>query len=117
MKMERISYSLREMLVRQGIEAGRAANTGRHGMKGRGAASDGAHSQLETGNLEGGHGYPPIGRQGGAQPMGNSGKGRAVNAPAQFTGLHVIVDNSRCMPLRDPTRSAQRGSGIHLVLI
>jgi hypothetical protein len=67
---------------------------------------------------EGGQEHPPIGRLGGArQPIGNSGKGRQVNAAAKFTGLHVVVDNSRCMPLRDPTRSAQRGSGIHLVLV
>ena len=127
--MRQISEGIYGLLVSQGIEAGRAGNTGRHGKiartVGAGAAGIGADDQGEE------PGRPLTGlREGGDRnPMG-MGKTRATKARASFTGgghhregettlqtLHVVIDNSRCMPLRDPTRSAQRGSGIHLVLV
>jgi hypothetical protein len=43
--MKPISYSLKDVLVRQGIEAGRAGNTGRHGMKKAGRGQSGAAPQ------------------------------------------------------------------------
>lgn len=88
--MEHISNSIHEALVAQGIANGLAGRPHLRGKKGRGAASDGALSQVKASNPEGGPGYSPIGRQGGERPMGNSGKGRAVNAPAKFTGLRLV---------------------------
>lgn len=111
--MRRITEVLEGLLVRDGLSAGSLAGDDALGMKGRGAASDGARSQVMADAAGGDKLHRPTAGE-GDQPMGNSGKGRAVNAPAKFTGLHIVVDNSRCMPLR-PTRSAQRGSGIHLV--
>ena len=98
-----VSDALVELLGRQGMTAGRAATRVADGI------GDGERSR------ESALSHQPAGKGGASQPMGISGKGRQVNAAAKFTGLHVVVDNSRCMPLRDPTRSAQRGSGIHLV--
>lgn len=102
--MVAISDVLEQMLIAQGMSAGSGATDDAKGMD-AGERTDAAH--------------PAIGRrrEGQAGPMGISGKEPRVNAPAKFTGLHVVVDNSRCMPLRNPTRSAQCGSGIHLVLV
>ena len=93
--MEPISYTLREVLVSQGIANGRAGTRANGGMKGRAAASDGAVSRVKASNPEGEVlGYSPIGRQGGAQPMGNSGKDRGNVAPAKFTVLTCEAPNA-----------------------
>jgi hypothetical protein len=106
-----VSESMVALLTKQGMRAGSAGTETVHGKKMRGAASDGAHSRV-TDRCEGGQSNP-IGRAGGDwRQMGNSGKGPAVNAPAKFTGLHVVVDNSRCKPMR-----TERSIGFHLVLV
>jgi hypothetical protein len=116
--MRQISEGIYGLLVSQGIEAGRAGNTGRHGMKVRGAASDGAHSRVvaDTPEQEGDLMCPPIGRQGGWQPMGISGKGPGVNAPAKSDSLRVVVDNSRNWRTQAP-RVAPLGVRQFLVLV
>lgn len=52
----------------------------------------------------------------GIQPMGNSGKGPAVNAPAKFTGLQ-LVHSSRCLDTANPTRLPGAAVSKHLVLV
>ena len=106
MEMQRTSDVLRELLVRQGMTRGLA------GTRSRGNK---VASAPLIGEEDDGPERSPT--AGGSSADLNLRKGRQVNAAAKFTGLHVVVDNSRCMPLRDPTRSAQRGSGIHLVLV
>ena len=130
--MRHISEGAYELVMSRGIANGRAGTRDGRGMKERGAASDGAHSRVETTDREGGQSQSPIGRQGGTQPMGMRKSPGDAGAGSDFNGLGekpkeptpfdrrvplLVVDNSRCMPLRDPTRSAQRGSGIHLVLV
>jgi hypothetical protein len=100
--MKSVTTVLEDWLVAQGMHdrtvgAGKVVVNGDGGVAGKSAPR-----------------HQPAKREGGPLPIGNSGKGPRVNASAKFTGLRVIVDNSRCMPLR-PTRSAERGSGIHLV--
>lgn len=114
--MRHMGETVKDMLVRQGIEAGRAGNTGRHERKGPGAASDGAlGGVVADAPREGMRHRPTAG--GGNQPMGKPRKGPRVNASAKFTGLRVVVDNSRCKPIQPHTRVAPRGIGFHLVLV
>lgn len=82
--MKPISHSLRDVLVRQGIANAKPVGAGKvRGMKGPGAASDGARGGVAADALQGGTEHPPIGRPGGArQPMAISGKGRGPLKPA-----------------------------------
>lgn len=88
--------TVKEMLVRQGIEAGRAGNTGRHG--------------IDAGERDQTAAHPAIGRRPGGQtgPMGISGKGREAD-PAP------VVDK-RKHPHR-PMRGAQIvGTTLRLII-
>lgn len=113
--MTPISDALKDLLGRQGLTAreGLAGPVAR-GMKERGAASDGARSQVMA-DAAGGTPHRPT--AGGGPADENSGKDRGNVTPAKFTGLHIVVDNSRCKPIHTPTRVAPRGIGFHLVLI
>lgn len=130
--MRHITEGVYGLVMSRGIANGRAGTRANGGKiartAGTGAAGIGADDQGEE------PGRPLTGlREGGRNPMG-MGKTRATKARASFQGgredisqepsmarshpvPRIVVDNSRCMPLRDPTRSAQRGSGIHLTLI
>jgi hypothetical protein len=110
--------TVKDMLVRQGLANAKPVGAGRvRGMKGPGAASDGAHGGVAADDPEGGRSHPPIGRPGGArQPMGNSGKGPRVNASAKFTGLRIVIDNSRNWRIQAP-RVAPLGVRQFLVLV
>lgn len=111
------SESLHSMLVRQGIEAGRGETRKASERAKRAGTREAANGVASTTN-ELREGKPPAALAYGweGQPMG-TGKGRAVNAPAKVQALRVVVDNSRCKPMRDPTRVAPRGIGFHLVLV
>jgi hypothetical protein len=117
MMMKPFSTIVYETLMTAGIERGRTAIREARGMKGRGAASDGALSRVETTDREGGQSQSPIGRQGGTQPMGNSGKGPAVNAPAKFQALMLV--SSRCEPTQPQSERVcpPLGVGSHLMLV
>ena len=132
--MKPISHSLRDVLVRQGIANAKTVGAG----KVRGNKSPALSTMASSGGVaadarEGGQERPPIGHRHGGEtgPMGmrkspgTAGAGSVYGGlskkpeeptPAVWRVLKLVVDNSRCMPLR-PTRSAQRGSGIHLVLV
>lgn len=94
--MRHMGETVKEMLVRQGIEAGRAGNTGRHG--------------IDAGERDQTAAHPAIGRRPGGQtgPMGISGKGREAD-PAP------VVDK-RKHPHR-PMRGAQIvGTTLRLII-
>jgi hypothetical protein len=89
MMMKPISHSLRDVLVRQGIANAKPVGAGKvRGMKGPGAASDGALGGVAADAREGGQERPPIGRLGGArQPMGmEPGKGRGPQPAPVYRG-------------------------------
>ena len=79
--MRQISEGIYGLLVSQGLANAKPVGAGKvRGIKGPGAASDGARGGVEADALQGGTEHPPIGRPGGArQPMGISGKGREAN--------------------------------------
>lgn len=115
--MKPVSDALRGLLSRQGMHDRKAGTLAVVLNEGRGAASDGALSQVKASNLEGGLGYSPIGRQGGGwQPMENSGKGPGVNAPAKFDSLRIVIDNSRNGRAHSP-RVSPPGARPFLVLV
>jgi hypothetical protein len=115
--MRQISEGIYGLLVSQGIANGRAGTRANGLNKSPGAASDGAHGGVAADDPEGGRSHPPIGRPGGArQPMGNSGKGPRVNASAKFTGLRIVIDNSRNWRTQAP-RVAPLGVRQFLVLV
>lgn len=114
--MNHVSEATRDLLARCGMHD-RTAGTGLVVLnKGPGAASDGAHGGVVA-DAPGGIKHPPIGRQGGERPMGNSGKGPGVNAPAKsFTVLRLV--SSRCEPTRPQSeRKPPLGVGSHLMLV
>ena len=84
MEMQRTSDVLRELLVRQGMTRGLA------GTRSRGTK---VASAPLIGEEDDGPERSPT--AGGSSAGLNLGKGRQVNAAAKFTGLHVVVDNSR----------------------
>jgi len=116
--MKPVSEGIYGLLMRQGLRAGSLAGDDAHGI------GDGANAGKSAQH------HQPAREEGATRPMGmrkspgNAGAGSVYNGlgekpreptPANRRVLKLVVDNSRCMPLRDPTRSAQRGSGIHLV--
>lgn len=100
-----ISETLEMLLVRQGL-------TTRERLAGqaRGMGDDGARDS------ECAQPHHQTAGKGGDKPTdGNLGKGPAVNAPAKFTGLHVVSDNSRNWRTQTP-RVAPLGVRQFLVL-
>lgn len=115
--MRHITDGIYGLVMSRGIANGRAGTRASGERKGPGAASDGARGGVaDTPEQEGDLMCPPIGRQGGERPMGNSGKGPRVNASAKFTGLRVVVDNSRNWRTQAP-RVAPLGVRQFLVLV
>ena len=98
MEMERISYSLRELLVAQGIEAGRAGNTGRRGI------GDGERSPAK-----GAPGHQTA--EGGDRPI----KGPVVR-PAKFEP-RVIEGGFKDVRRQNPTSVAPLGLRTSLKLV
>lgn len=126
--------TVKDMLVRQGIEAGRAGNTGRHGKiartAGTGAAGIGADDQGEE------PGRPLTGlREGGDRnPMGISMEKDGAAKPRQFNREEVsnhaqepsmarshpvlrLVVSNKDVRRRDPTSVAPLGLRTSLVLM
>lgn len=88
--MEPIRSALVDVLVGQGIANGLAGKPNVHGIGAglpRGNKADPLTAQPREAR----------------EPMGNSGKGRQVNAGAKFQALHIVVDNSRQRPTRRRT--------------
>lgn len=126
-----VSDALRGLLSRQGMHD-RTVGAGMVVVnEGRGAATDGAHSQLKASNAGGGLGYSPIGRQGGTQPIrideNAEAEASAKNRSRQRTGdpspargrpvLRLIV-SSKCEPTHTQSeRLPPLGVGSHLVLV
>jgi hypothetical protein len=116
--MKPFSTIVYETLMTAGIERGRTAI--REALVNKGPALSTMASSggvvADTPEQEGDLMCPPIGRQGGWQPMGISGKGPRVNASAKFIGLRVVVDNSRNWRTQAP-RVAPLGVRQFLVLV
>ncbi len=106
MGMEHITGTAYGLVMRQGIAAGRAGNTGRHGRIARTAGTGAASVKGPDPKAR------PVYREEVVVTAQEPSSSREEARPV----LRVVFDNSRCMPLRDHTRSAQRCSGIHLVL-
>lgn len=87
--MEPISYSLRDVLVRQGIANGLGATGDVRGMKGRGAASDGARSQVKADAAGGVQPHRPIGPHAGGGKRDQSGMGKSAGAEAPAVNREV----------------------------
>jgi hypothetical protein len=132
--MKPISYSLKDVLVRQGIANAQPVGAGRvRGMKGPGAASDGARGGVVA-DAAGGVGPHRPTAGGGNQPMGISREKDGAAKPRQFNrevGKHVsqepsmarshpvpriVVDNSRNWRTQAP-RVAPLGVRQFLVLV
>ena len=111
--MSHISESIRDLLVRQGIANGLGA-TGDVRERKVPALSTMASSGGVKADAAGGEPHWPTTREGRVDL--NSGKGRAVNAPAKFTGLRIVVDNSRNWRTQ-PQRVAPLGVRQFLVLV
>jgi hypothetical protein len=83
--MRHITEGVYGLVMSRGIANAKSVGAGKvRGMKGPGAASDGALGGVAADAREGGQERPPIGRLGGArQPMGmEPGKGRGPLEPA-----------------------------------
>lgn len=131
--MRQISEGIYGLLVSQGIANGRAGTRANGERKAPGAASDGARGGVvaDTPEQEGDLMCPPIGRQGGWQPMGmrkSPSKAGAVVRPGVGASGHpstarshpvlTLVVSNKCEPTRPQSeRLPPLGVGSHLVLV
>lgn len=93
--MTRKSKGVYRRLMQGGLRVRTVGAVETHGNKGP-ALSTVASSGGVMAGTEGGQ-YRPIGHreEGQTGPIRNSGKGPGVSSPAKFTGLRLVVDNSR----------------------
>lgn len=123
--MEPISYSLRDVLVRQGIANAKPVGAGK--VRGIGAGLREGADRPATVQPEGGYREPmgikagergalhPELRQGEETADLNSGKDRGNVTPAKFTGLRLV--SSRCLDTASPTREPRAAVSKHLMLV
>ena len=98
--MKPISYSLKDVLVRQGIEAGRAGTRGRHGMKKAGRGQSGAAPQVTLG----------MSRE----------EDRCLTdepSPERLTRPVLRVINGKCLSRATPMRGPRNALDRHLTLV